>query len=88
MQTSAPNATAFARRAMPRADRIRRLINRIDGRLADLRFAENLGHEAAYTTSQSSDAITTACAHNLAVRALRAARLSRAELRALQTTAE
>lgn len=101
MQTSAPNhakaraAAIIARRALPRADRIRRLINRLDARLAQLRFAESIAYATAPYALQRGDSATTIAAGNLAVRAIRAAesiqhravRLSRAELRALQLAA-
>lgn len=76
----------------PRADRIRTLLDRIDLRIRNLRFAESVAYAGAHAAAQRSDDATCNTAGHIAVRAIRAAdtlnrragRLARAELRALQ----
>lgn len=58
--------------ALARAIRIRRLLDRIDLRIRNLRFAESLAYQAAANAPEAGYVDTRVTAHMLAVRAIRA----------------
>lgn len=74
-----------------RADRIRRLIARIDLRILNLRFAESMAYAGAHAAICANDKKVARSAHALAARAIRAVetlqhravRLARAEINLL-----
>ena len=72
-----------------KTQRIRRLIDRLDWRISNLRFAESCAYQAAANAVEAGYLDTRISAHDMAVRAIRAVeifqararRLARAEIR-------
>ena len=67
----------------PRADRIRTLLDRIDLRIRNLRFAESVAYAGAHAAAQRGDTAAGHQAHTLAVRAIRAVETLQRRARAL-----